>query len=277
MTAKTTTREKSFPLTGPINLIVRYGHGSVTVSARDDLAEALVRLTARIPDSDILDRIAIEMRGPTLAVVAPRQGGLSDLFGGFRDRDTVDAEITVPSGTAMKLTTGSADITVTGRSGGADVASGSAHIDLDAVDGDLRVRCGSASSRVRAVSGDVVARSGSGDLSLGEIAGAVQAGSGSGNLSIDTAHGPVRSRAGSGDMRIGTAHGDVDVTAGSGGLSVGVPAGVSARLDVRTGSGRVRTDLPIDDSPANGTEITVRARTGSGDVRLFRAGHDAAA
>ncbi|HEY7008767.1 MAG TPA: hypothetical protein VH395_07500, partial [Jatrophihabitantaceae bacterium] len=69
----------SFPLTGPINLMVRYGHGSVTVNAVDDIDEATVRLTPRDPKSDILERTVVEMRGPTLAVTAPRQGGLSDL------------------------------------------------------------------------------------------------------------------------------------------------------------------------------------------------------
>ena len=39
-----------------------------------------------------------------------------------------------------------------------------------------------------------------------------------------------------------------------------------------TGSGRVNSELPITDAPAaTGDPITVRARTGSGDVRLFRA------
>jgi hypothetical protein len=276
MTETTMTREHAFPLDGPINLAVRFGHGSVTITARDDLDEAVVRLTARHPDNEILDRIAVELRGPNLAVVAPRQGGLSDVFGSFqRDRDAVDAEITVPTGTAMNLVTASADLTVTGRSGSADVVAGSAAVDLDTIDGELRLRSGSAAVRVRAVTGDVVSRSGSGDMTFGEIGGTVQAGSGSGDLRIETARGPVRSKAGSGDARIDFAFGDIDRTSGSGLLRVGLPTGVSARIDVKTGSGRVRSDLPIEDAPASGVEITVRARTGSGDVELHRAGQAA--
>jgi DUF4097 and DUF4098 domain-containing protein YvlB len=265
--------EKTFALTGPINLIVRLGHGSVTVTARDGLDAARVRLTPRDKASQFVERITVEMDGPTLAVIAPRQGGLSDLLGGWsRDRDAVDAEIEVPAGTAMKLTTASAPIVVTGRSGGADVTTGSADVDLDTVDGDLRLRTGSATSRVAAVTGDVVARSGSGDVALGEIGGTIQSGFGSGDLTVARAGGAVRSRTGSGDAHIASAHGDVDVTAGSGKVSVGLPSGVSARLDVTSGSGRVHSELPIEDAPAAGrTSITVRARTGSGDVRLFRA------
>jgi hypothetical protein len=62
------------------------------------------------------------------------------------------------------------------------------------------------------------------------------------------------------------------VARGSGSIAIGLPAGQPARLDVTTGSGRVDSDLPIEDSPATQhNPITVRARTGSGNVRLFRA------
>lgn len=264
--------EKSFPLSGPINLLVRTGHGSVTVTAVDDLDTATVRLTARDTGNDIAERTAVEMRGPVLAVVAPNRGGLTDLLGSWRsNRDALDVEITIPSGTATKITTASADVRITGRIGGADLATGSASIDVDVVDGDLRLRTGSATSRVGEVRGDVAAKTGSGTVTLGEVTGNVQSGFGSGDLTVETAHGNVRSRAGSGDALIGCAYGDVEFTAGSGKVSVGLPEGISARLDVTSGSGRVRSDLPIEDAPRSGKSITVRARTGSGDIRLFRA------
>jgi hypothetical protein len=262
----------TFALSAPINLIVRLGHGAVTVTASDDLTEASVRLTPRDPKSDIVERTVVEMRGPTLAIVSPRQGGLADVLGGWRrDRDRIDADILVPSGTAMKMSTASADITVSGRAGGADIATGSATVDLDTIDGDLRLRYGSATSRTQSVTGSATVRSGSGNAYFGEVGGVLQAGFGSGDLEVEVAHGGVRSRAGSGDARIGVVHGDVDIAAGSGRVSIGLPAGVSARLEVTTGSGRVQSELPIDRSASGGKPITVKARTGSGDVRLFRA------
>jgi hypothetical protein len=43
-------------------------------------------------------------------------------------------------------------------------------------------------------------------------------------------------------------------------------------LDVSSGTGLVRSELPVEDAPrAGGAAVTVRARTGSGNVRLFRA------
>lgn len=264
---------QTFPLSGPINLNARIGQGTLTVTAADDLAEATVTLTPRGKGSDILDRVVVGMNGRTLEVLTPREGGLADFLGSWkRDRDGVDAQITVPTGTAVKLMTFTAPITVVGRIGGADIATGTGTIIVDQVDGDLRLRLGAADSRVERVTGSAVVRSGSGDAVFGEVHGDLQAGFGSGDLAAEIVHGSSRLRAGSGNLRLGAAHGDVDFTCGSGQMSIGLPAGVAARLDVRTGSGRVRSELPIeDDRTGTGPSITVRARTGSGDVRLFRA------
>ena len=264
---------QTFPLTGPINLKVRLGHGSLTVTTADDLAEATVSLTPREATSDIAERIAVAMNGPTLEVTLPRKGGLADLIGKWRhERDGVDAEITVPSGTALDLTTYTADIAVHGRSGGADVTTGSGAIALGHVDGDLRLRDGHSTARVDRVTGSAVVQSGAGSVSFGEVGGRVQAGFGSGDIVIGTARGSVRSRSGSGNARFDAVYGDVDFASGAGQVSIGLPAGVAARLDVQTGTGDVVSDLPIEDHrTGTGTSITVRARIGSGDVRLFRA------
>jgi DUF4097 and DUF4098 domain-containing protein YvlB len=264
---------QTFPLTGPINLRVRLGHGSLTVTTADDLTEASVSLTPREATSDAAARIEVAMNGPTLEVKQPRKGGLADLIGKWRhERDAVDAEITIPSGTALDLTTYTADITVRGRSGGADVTTGSAAIALGHVDGDVRLRGGRSNCRIDRVTGSAVARSGAGSVSFGEVGGSVHADFGSGDVEIGTARGSVRSRSGSGNARFDAVYGDVDFATGAGQVSIGLPSGVAAQLDVQTGSGEVVSELPIDDRrTGTGTSIKVRARIGSGDVRLFRA------
>jgi hypothetical protein len=265
---------KSFPLTGPIDLQARIGRGSLVVHAQDGLTEATVTVTARHPGGGGADRISVALDGPTLTVQAPREGGIFDLpFFGNRGRDAVDVKIDVPSGTAVKLTTVSADITVRGRVGGADIAAGAADVGVERVDGDLRVRYGSGSCSVAAVSGSVESRSGSGTIRFGEIAGDLSCVCGSGELDVRVVRGSVRSRAGSGSASLRAVYGDVDLASGSGPMSIGLPAGRPARLEVTTGSGRVDSELPIDDVPMSKRDpITVRARTGSGNIRLFRAG-----
>jgi hypothetical protein len=83
----------------------------------------------------------------------------------------------------------------------------------------------------------------------------------------------VRARSGSGSARLAEVHGDVDVASGAGEVEIGLPAGLNAQLDLHSGSGQVRSELPVDDRPGEGKSkpIRLRARTGSGDVRLFRA------
>lgn len=266
----------SFPVSGPIDLQVRVGYGTLAVRADEDVSAATVSLTPRDPDSDYVRRTVVEMRNSTLVVQGPKpRGTVFDIpiFGRASQRDALDVEITVPAGTTMKLGSWGADVVVTGRAGSADVSSGSTTITIEHVDGDLRLRYGSGPAQVQRVSGSVQVRSGSGSVTFGEVAGSIDVGCGSGTLDVGVAGGRVRMRTGSGQASIGAAGGDVDITSGSGGLSVGLRKGQPARLDVVTGAGQLRSDLPIEnDAPPNTARaITIRARTGSGDVRIFRA------
>jgi DUF4097 and DUF4098 domain-containing protein YvlB len=259
-----------FPLTGAINLNVRVAHGSVHVTTQDELREASVSLEPGAQVDD--DKFTVEMRGPTLHVLGP-QGGLFDR-GWFarRDRSGVDVRITVPTGTAVKIATFTAPVTIDGRVGGADLAFGTGDADLREVDGDLRLRFGRGTVRAQIVRGSVHARSGSGNLRLGAVHGDLHAGCGNGDLYADDVRGRTSSRCGSGTAHLGAVHGDVDLASGSGRVEIGLPAGVSAYLDLHTGSGGVRSDLPVEGNAITANEsITIRARTGSGDVRLFRA------
>ena len=262
---------KTFAITRPISLVARIGHGSLTVTALDDLIEASVTMTARTEGSGVLDRTTVTLQGTTLQINSPRQGGM----GGFSTdliRDAIDIEVTVPSGTPLKLNSNTADITVTGRCGSADVACGSSDVTADYVDGDLRLRYGSGDCHIERVTGSVQARSGSGAARFGEVGGALTSACGSGQLEVGAAHGAVRFRAGSGSAELRAIYGDVDLASGSGEISIGVPAGVSARLDLTTGSGRVNPQLAISQTAtAASRAITIRARTGSGDIHLFRA------
>jgi hypothetical protein len=233
-----TTLDKSFALSGPIALHVRIAHGAVTVETADGITAATVHIETDKDGVEVLAETAVEMRGSTLAIVAPRQGGLFDLslFGGKRTGRGLDVRVVIPTGSDVKIATFTAAIRIPGRVGDADLAFGSSEAAVREVNGDLRLRFGS------------------------------------GNAKAVEVKGSVQLRSGSGNSRIEAVHGDVDVVSGSGRLELGLPAGVSAKLEVHTGSGKVRSDLPIEDNPREATNtITVRARTGSGDVHLFRA------
>ena len=266
---------KTFPLTGPINLSVRLGRGSVVVRTADDLETATVDLAPHPGAEDLAGQFTVELVGRTLTVAAPREGGLADVLSRWRQRprDGVAVTVSVPTGTALKIATSHATVTVSGRCGVADIATGSAAVTLDHVDGDLRLRYGNAGSSVQRVSGSVVIQSGSGEAHFGVIEGSLEHCCGRGLLDVGEVHGAVRSRNGAGSCRLSSVHGDVDLASGSGAMSIGLPAAAAARVNATTGSGRVRSDLPIEDRPKPATRktITVRARTGCGDIQLFRA------
>jgi hypothetical protein len=263
----------TFPLNGPIHLVARLGHGSITIAARDNLAEALVRLVPRDKQSDVLDRVTVELRGATLTVAGPRQGGLADLLGGWRrGHDSIDTMIEIPTGTPLKISSASEDLTVTGSCGDTDIATSAAQITLERVAGDLRLRCGHGDSRIGAVTGSVQFSAGSGGAHFGEVRGSLRCKLGSGGLDADVVRGDVSARAGTASARFGAVYGDIDVAFGSGPVQIGLPAGVTARVDITSGTGQVHTDLPVEPTPASGERnITIRARTGAGDIRILRA------
>lgn len=264
---------QSFPLSGPINLSARIAHGSLLVRAVDDLKEATIELDG---PPELVERVTVQLDGPTLVVHAPRQGGLADLLANWRmpglGDARLDAVITVPTGTALRIATFTAPVTVEGRVSGGELSSGTAPITLDEVEGDLQLQYGTADATVGKVGGSVTIRSGSGNAKLGEIGQNLTAGFGRGRLIVDRVRGAVHARSGAGEATLGAVHGDVDVASGAGSMSIGLPAGVTVRVDVTTGRGQVRSELPIEEQPAQARgAITVRARTGRGDVRLFRA------
>jgi hypothetical protein len=267
------TESTAFPLKGPIELVARLGHGSLTVAARDNLSEALVRLTPRHDRHDVLERCTVEMQGRTLLVAGPRQSGWADLLGGWRrSHDGIDATIEIPTGTPIKIASASEDITVTGASGHTDIGTSAARILLETVTGDLRLRYDRGDSRIASVTGSVDLAAGGGSAHFGDVGGSLRCKFGSGKIDADMVRGDVQTRAGSASARLGAVYGNVDIAFGSGPVQIGLPAGVAAHVDVTTATGQVHSDLPVEDAPVSaGPTIGVRVRTGAGDIRILRA------
>ncbi|GAA5167763.1 DUF4097 family beta strand repeat-containing protein [Pseudonocardia eucalypti] len=183
--------------------------------------------------------------------------------------------VAAPAQSRITLRTGAGDITVTGPAGTASVNTVSGSVELDDVAGNLEVGTGSGRATVGAVAGRLQAKTASGDLSLAEVHGPAQLRTGSGDLRLGLVRADLHARTASGDLVVQDAEaGTYDLTTGSGNLRVGVHAGVAARLDLRSGSGQVRSDLDVNDSapPSGGSaKLDIHGRTGSGDVLVTRA------
>jgi hypothetical protein len=264
--------DKSFDVRGPIALDMRMSRAAITIHQIVGLEQAIVRLAPSPKSTDVSDRCTVELSGNTLRVTMPRGHDSGGLRGWGRRPDGVEAEISLPSRSSVRVRSFLGSVDIEGTAGDVDIASGTADVTIERIEGSLRVKQGSGRSTLGVSSGGVTVRSGSGDVQIGSAAGPIDVVCASGNLVVGVAHRQVRMRAGSGSATLQTVEGDVDIVSGSGGVEVGLPEGQIARLDISTGSGQLRTDLPVDDQrPRGGRPITVRARTGSGDVRVIRA------
>lgn len=185
----------------------------------------------------------------------------------------LEVTVTAPRGSRVAARTGAGDVAVTGAAGWAAVRTGSGSATLDAVDGDADVTTGSGHIGVGPVSGRTRVRTGSGAIRLAGLGGPADVKAGSGDVDLGVVSGDLGVRTGSGDLRIADAcAGRYELTTGSGELRVGVHQGVTAEVDLSSGSGSARSDLEVGGSaPTGGATVHVRGRTGSGDVLVTRA------
>jgi hypothetical protein len=275
--------DKTFPVSGRLELHCEFRSGSLNIQAQDDLSEARVTITPRDAGLPVEQLFRVELTGDRLDVVElPENGGslLQSVLGGdlrslARGRilggAEVDIVVELPAGSPVRAAVSSAAVRATGRIGTTSISAGSSTIELELVDGELKVRGGSGSVSVDRVTGEASVKGGSGRIRIGESDGELSLTVGSGQLEIGTAHGEVRSRSGSGTTVIELAERNVDIASSSGPVTIGLRAGQQARLDVATGSGRLRTEMPVQEARPEGEAITIRVRTGSGDVILRRA------
>jgi DUF4097 and DUF4098 domain-containing protein YvlB len=179
----------------------------------------------------------------------------------------------VPPGLSYNIASGSADVTITTTVARSRVVSGSGDIGLVA-GADITCSSGSGDISIGDVRGDAVrVKTGSGDIRVDEAHCAVSAKSGSGDVLIRALHyAELQASSGSGDISVPSTSGSVDLRSASGSLTVGVADDLPAWLDLNSVSGRIRIALDASSPPAEGEPyITVRARTASGEIAVYRA------
>lgn len=226
--------------------------------------------------------------GPArLEISTPRRRrGTSVSFGSFRSEGRVSIEL--PPGCRLEVETASGDVTLAGEqgldgvarlgtaSGDVTVNGGGRELAVETASGDIEIDGGElATLSVETASGDVRVKSrvdraeveaASGDVRLEALAGPLAAQTASGDLFARW-----RTRPGEGAARIRTVSGDVHLR---------FPAATVLHGEVRTTSGRIRSEFDgswgrrrhaLVLSAAEGG-FEVRIRTNSGEVALAREG-----
>ncbi|MGH3856886.1 MAG: DUF4097 family beta strand repeat-containing protein [Pseudonocardiaceae bacterium] len=215
----------------------------------------------------------IDFTGRRLTVRAPREYPLRTV--------PLTIQVTAPSGSSINARGGSADIAITGVAANVDAATGSGQVQAQRCTGTAEVRTGTGDVRLGTVAGRLRVRTGSGRIDVTSVegtesSGTVHTGSGDvrlGSVNLGTVKHDVSARTGSGDLTVVDARaGGLELMTGSGQLRVGIHPGVLAELDVSSGSGHARSELPVGGPPAEGeVALRVRARTGSGDALVTAA------
>jgi len=275
--------EKTFQVTGPVNLEVQTRSGDIIV--RSGMAGSVsIRGKIYVGDhwlfggrhTDVSD---IEQHPPL------RQDGNNIRIDYVNVRDiSVNYEITVPEDTTIRTRSGSGDQTIEGTHGNADLQSGSGDMRLSRLTGEIRLQTGSGNVRARDISGPVRGGAGSGDIELEETGkGDIDLHTGSGNITARGIQGAFRGEAGSGDITAeGTQTGAWEIRTGSGNVHVRLPANAAFDANISTSSGTLDVDAPITMTVQGRVQDTRKSiigkvrgggpllslRTGSGDIHI---------
>jgi DUF4097 and DUF4098 domain-containing protein YvlB len=301
-TEASVVRQRSFECSGPVDIRVELdggrldialtqdagdtaGSGEVAVQVRPDpagqppwnvgitsLLSWLGSQTGAAPLGELaaeaVRQTVVEFTGQQLTVRSPREFPLRTV--------PLIIHISAPAGASIVARGGSADIAVTGVAAQLDAATGSGEVRAQQCTGAAEVRTGSGDVRLGTVLGRLRVRTGSGLVDVTSVEGTAGAGTvrtGSGDVRLGAVKHDVSARTGSGDLTVVDAcAGGLELATGSGQVRIGIHQGVLAELDVSSGSGQARSDLPVSGSPAEGTvALRVRARTGSGDALVTAA------
>jgi hypothetical protein len=192
----------------------------------------------------------------------------------------IDYEITTPANTMLVAESGSGDLQLSNLNGTVKAHTGSGSIRADKLGAGSHLETGSGSIEATNLMGSTTLQTGSGDIRGGlGSAGDVVAGTGSGTINLTGVQGAVKAETGSGSLEIGgQPTSPWKLETGSGDISLQVGSGARFTLDAQTGSGSVKTDLPLTmrgsldkhhiSGTVNGGGPTIKAETGSGDIRI---------
>lgn len=277
------TFEKTFQVSGPVDLEVQTHSGDITVRS-GPAGSVSIRGKIYVGErwlfgSRHVDVSDIEQHPPL------RQDGNSIHIDYVNTRDvSVDYEITVPADTTIRSHSGSGNQDIEGTRGNADLQSGSGDMRLTQISGEIRIHTGSGNVRAREVSGPVRGGAGSGDIEVEETgSGDIDLHTGSGNITARGIQGAFRADAGSGDITAeGAQTGAWEIRTGSGNVHVRLPANAAFDANISTSSGTLDVEAPITMTVQGRVNETRKSivgkvrgggplltlRTGSGDIHI---------
>jgi hypothetical protein len=267
--------QKTFEVTGPVELDVRIESGTIDVDPTLDGRVEIELIGSDEESQRLIEQARIELheRGDRAGVLVevPRKRGFSFSLGFNRG---IECRIRCPHDSGLDVRSKSADVIARGTLGGLNVATASGDVEADCISGGLSVKSASADVSAHVVGGGVSVQSASGDVDIDLAQGPVSVASASGDLTIGDAHDAVQVNTVSGDVDLGAVvRGNVSAQSVSGDISISVRRGTRVHLDCTTVSGDTTSELELSsDAPTSeGPLVELRARSVSGDISIHRA------
>jgi hypothetical protein len=195
------------------------------------------------------------------------QTGNKITIGGHRDQEnlrniSIDYDIEAPADATLSAITGSGNITDTGVGQDAKLQTGSGSINATGLEGGFKIQTGSGNIAVDGNGqGDATVQTGSGDIDVKGVHGALKAQTGSGEIKIaGTPSSAWKLQTGSGSVELATGNAPMN-------------------LDATTGSGKISTEAPAQQTSSeedhhhyraqiNGGGPEVSVVTGSGSIHV---------
>lgn len=280
-------RQQSFEVDGPIEIDVGAGAGRIEVRLGDEPgAHVEVRHDPSAASpwmqgmSSLLNWVSQFGTDPSLEMSpdeAVRQTRVDQTGGRLVVRTpkalplrTVPIAVVVraPAGSHVSASSGSATITVTGQAGRLDLRSGSGQVSAERAAGQVYVKGGSGGVRLGPAGAGVRAHTGTGDIEVTSVGGPASLATGSGDVWVGTVEADVMARTGTGNLTVADAvSGEIELQTGSGVIRVGVRAGAPAEIDLSSGTGEARSELPLTGNrPQSAPPLRIRGRTASGSA-----------
>ncbi len=285
--------DRTLSVTGPVQLEVRTGSGSIEVTAGSPGAveiHGIIRARSGFFSGSgaaekvrrIEENPPIEQQGNVIQI---GRGAIEDesLYEGV----SISYRIVAPAETALVSKSGSGSQTLGDLKGPVSAAAGSGSLTIGSIGGDVEARAGSGNIRIDGVGGSLSAKTGSGSIDARAVQGAIIASAGSGPIELEqTGEGDVSVNSGSGGVRVRGVRGGLSVStssgsiraqgemvrdwslaASSGGITVELPKEASFELDASTNSGSIDSERPLT-VQGRMSRRSLRGAVGSGGPRL---------
>ena len=263
-------RIRHFEVAGPLDVSVHVDYGLVRVIACTETTATVMTapaIASRQHDVEAAQNVRVTLTGDALDIRGTASG-----WRRFVRPPAIEVELEIPQGSRVTVSTGYADVEVTGTVGACSVRStgGDLRVEeatraqLESSYGSVtvgrleqggRIESTHGTVRVRAVAGTTTLTSSSGDVALDRAGG---------DLTVRNTYGAVEIR----ELWTGTCA----VTTSYGSAEIGVPTGTAAYLDLQSQHGRVRSELEPTGEPDSGLErASIRARSSYGAITIRRA------